>query len=243
MATDPGHGRRRCIAAISPHAGYRYSGHVAGALFGTLLIPDRVIVLSVNHRGHGKAQAIWHRGGWNIPGACVPIDEPLADALLARCDGLVADTEAHLDEHSCELLLPFLHHANPHVQIVPIALRILSAEQAIVLGQQIAQVVQDIAPGTLLLASTDLNHHEDHQTTLKKDALAVGQILALDPKKLYNTVSTHRISMCGIVPTTVTIAAAKALGAQRCQVVKQATSGDVDGGRDSVVGYASVIID
>ena len=135
-----------------------------------------------------------------------------------------------------------MHQRNPKVRIVPIALRFLSLDNALVLGHQIAEVIRHNATGTLIVASTDLNHFEDQETTRQKDQLAIDCIAALDPEGLYATVLEHDISMCGVIPTTVTLAAANRLGASRAKIVKQATSGDVGGGYESVVGYASAMI-
>ena len=229
-------------AVVSPHAGYRYSGAVAGAMFRRVQVPERVVLLSVNHRGYGRPVAVWPNGSWEIPGADVPVDAALVEALLAHCDVMAPDPTAHEFEHSGELQLPLLHARNPDVRIVPIALSHLSLAACASLGQQMAEVLQEYAPDALIVASTDLNHYEDQQTTLRKDALAIARIEALDPEGLYRTVADENISMCGVVPVTVALFAARALGAQRVHVVEHATSGDVTGDHDAVVGYLSAVV-
>jgi AmmeMemoRadiSam system protein B len=227
---------------VSPHAGYVYSGHVAGAVFGRVAVPERAVILAVNHRGYGREGAVWPSGAWHIPGADVPIDESLARAIERGCPGLVGDTEAHLYEHSAELQVPFLHWRNPAVQIVPVLLGRLRLREAIALGQAIARVIAERAPGALVVASTDLNHYEDQQTTLAKDQIAIDRIAALDPEGLYEAVAANGVSMCGVVPTTVALAAARALGGTEVEIVRHATSGDVNGDMDQVVGYLGALV-
>ncbi len=231
-----------CRLAIAPHAGYVYSGSVAGALYGRIRVPDRVVLLHVNHRGLGAPLAVWAHGGWEIPGAVVPIDEPLAVALVRGIPLLVEDTEAHLREHSGELQVPFLHFRNEHVRIVPISVGALGLDDALAVGDALAEVLAAHAPDALIVASTDFNHYEDQETTRVKDELAIGRILALDPAGLYQTVRRAAVSMCGVVPVTIGLQAALRLGATRATLVARATSGDVTGDYAAVVGYASIAV-
>jgi predicted class III extradiol MEMO1 family dioxygenase len=104
----------------------------------------------------------------------------------------------------------------------------------------LADVARDEAIG--ILASSDLNHYEDQQETLRKDQIAIDAVLALDPKELWRVVGEYDISMCGFIPTTAMLIAAKQLGATRAELIKHATSGDINRDYSHVVGYASILI-
>ena len=234
---------RRALAAIAPHAGYIYSGAVAGAVFASVEVPRRCIVLSPKHTALGKRAAVWAHGSWIIPTGAVPVDEELAAQLLAHCPELSDDIAAHLEEHSLEVELPFLLARQPKVAIVPIALGHLSAASCRTIGEAIAEVVAALEEPVLIVASTDMNHYEDQTRTLAKDSQAIDRVLALDAAGLLSTCGEGRISMCGVVPTAVAIAASVKLGATTATLVEHRTSGDVSGDYASVVGYAGFIIE
>lgn len=235
---------RQAIAAVSPHAGYVYSGGVAGAVFSRIHVPRTVVILGPNHRGIGAPVALQSQGAWDMPLGSVSIDEPLAQELLdALADQAEEDPRAHAMEHSLEVQVPFLQLLQPALQIVPFSLSHIGYEACERLGKTLAPVLADRAEPVLLLASTDMSHYVSQETAKAKDQLAIDRILALDPEGLYTTVADHRISMCGFVPTTVALTAAKALGATRAELVQYATSGDVSGDYAQVVGYAGFIID
>ena len=92
------------------------------------------------------------------------------------------------------------------------------------------------------MASSDMNHYESDEVTRAKDHLAIQKMLALDPRGLYDTVRKEAVSMCGYGPAVVMLTAAVELGATRAELVQYATSGDVTGDRDEVVGYAGIIV-
>lgn len=225
---------------VSPHAGYRYSGAVAGALFASVRIPDVVVVLAVNHRGFGHPASVWNGGDWEIPGDTVKINRTVSQAIIQRCPFVQGDTAAHIAEHSAELQLPFLHYHNPKVTTAVICLKLLRKEQCIELGVALAELLTDIAPDSLIVASSDLNHYEDQQTTLIKDQWVIDRMLALDPEGLYETVAHQDVSMCGFVPVTVTLAACRSLGANHASLIRHTTSADVSGDFSTVVGYAGI---
>src|SRR5204862_3931300 len=110
------------------------------------------------------------------------------------------------------------------------------------IGEAIAEVVRGESEPVGILASSDLNHYEDQKSTLRKDQLAIDQVLALDPQKLWRVVDEFDVSMCGFIPTTAMLLAAKRLGASSARLLKHATSGDVNGDYSHVVGYGSLIL-
>jgi len=234
---------RKVIAAICPHAGYVYSGGVAGAVFSQIYIPDRVVILGPNHRGLGSSVALQSTGSWEMPLGTVSIDEDLAGQLLdALGDQAEDDPQAHAMEHSLEVQVPFLQMVQPDVRIVPISLSQVSYQTCDSIGRILATVIQDQADPVLIVSSTDMSHYVSGETAKAKDQLAIDRILALDPEGLYQTVANHRISMCGVIPTTIALTAAKALGASRGELIRYATSGDVTGDFSQVVGYAGLVV-
>jgi len=234
---------KRALGVIAPHAGYIYSGAIAGELFASVKIPKRCILLSPNHTGMGGNAGLISRGSWEIPTGEVPIDEELASKLLERSTTLRDDAAPHIAEHSLEVELPFMLARQPKLQIVPITISHINPESCREIGESIANVIEDIDGEILIVASTDMNHYEDQTTTLEKDRLAIEYVESMDADGLLKICSEKRISMCGVVPTAITIHACKKLGATKAKLIRHATSGDVSGDYSAVVGYASFLIE
>lgn len=233
--------KERFLAAVVPHAGLMYSGHVAAALYAVADLPKRFVILCPNHTGAGHFAAINHEGAWRTPLGEVAIDSSLADALMARTALLTEDARAHAREHSLEVQLPFLQRLLGDFTFVPICLGAHRYDYAEEIGRAISDVLtneRDVA----ILASSDLNHYEDQRETLRKDQLAIEQVLARNPRELWRVVDEYDVSMCGFIPTTTMLLAANALGATEARLVKHATSGDVNGDYSHVVGYAALLI-
>jgi AmmeMemoRadiSam system protein B len=232
----------RALGCIAPHAGYMYSGHVAGAVFARVEVPNRCIVLCPNHTGMGRALAVMSEGGWQTPLGDVPIDAELAAALKARFPALQEDAAAHRAEHAAEVELPFLLLRQPELRFVPIAVGTGHFEMLEQLGKALADVVAAQKDPVLVVASSDMNHYESDVVTRAKDHRAIERILTLDPRGLFDVVTQQDISMCGYGPAVVMSTAARQLGAKSAELVKYATSGDISGDRDMVVGYAGVVV-
>ncbi len=230
------------IGCIAPHAGYMYSGHVAGAVFARVRIPRRCIVLCPNHTGMGRALAIVSDGAWETPLGEVPIDGELAASLKRQFPALHDDLAAHRAEHAAEVELPFMQLRQPELRFVPIALCTGQFEPLEHLGQALANVIAGLKEPVLIVASSDMNHYESDAVTRVKDHRAIERILTLDPRGLYDVVTGQDISMCGFGPAVAMLTAARQLGAHSAELVKYATSGDVSGDRDMVVGYAGVVV-
>ncbi len=230
------------LGCIAPHAGYIYSGAVAGAVYAQLDVPQRCIVLCPNHTGKGRPLAIMSTGAWETPLGPAPIDTPLAEALKKRFPLLTEDENAHRNEHAIEVELPFLQSRRPDFTFVPIALGIGQVDILEKLGEAVAETLQAQADPILIVASSDMNHYENDAMTRVKDHKAIEQILALDARGLFDVVIKEEISMCGFGPAVVMLTATKRLGATTAQLIKYATSGDVSGDREMVVGYAGVVV-
>jgi AmmeMemoRadiSam system protein B len=232
----------RALGCIVPHAGYMYSGHVAGSVFARLKIPQLCLVLCPNHTGVGRPLAIMSEGEWETPLGGVPVDEAFAEALKQGCPLLQEDSLAHRSEHAAEVELPFLLVRQHQLTFVPIALGTRQFEVLAQLGDAIADVIAAENRQVLIVASSDMNHYESDAITRIKDQSAIEPILALDARALYDVVMQQHISMCGFGPAVAMLTAAKKLGATSSEVVKYATSGEISGDLDTVVGYAGVIV-
>lgn len=232
---------RGAIAVVSPHAGYIYSGGVAGELMGLLEVPDRVVLLGPKHTRAGAKIAVSQAEAWRFPFGDVPVDTELAK-LVVRKTHAVYDDAAHLEEHSLEVQIPFLWRRNPKIKITPILVGMHRFEDLKALGRDLSRVIKRMDEPVLIVASTDMSHQIPQTEAERLDNMAIKQVMELKPQGLYETVMEHRISMCGVVPTTVALVAAKRLGAGRVNLVRYATSGEVTGDLRSVVGYAGLTI-
>jgi AmmeMemoRadiSam system protein B len=230
------------IGCIVPHAGYVYSGAVAGAVYRRLKLPRRSVILCPNHTGKGEPLAIMSEGAWHTPLGDVTIDTELAESLKAALPLLSEDQEAHRYEHALEVQLPFLQVLKPGIQFVPITVGTSNFEVLSALGKVIATALANLPEPALVIASSDMNHYESDSVTRVKDRRAIDQILALDPRGLYDTVHEGNISMCGYGPATIMITAARKMGATKAELIRYATSGDTSGDRDMVVGYAGIAV-
>jgi MEMO1 family protein len=230
---------RGCVV---PHAGYMYSGHVAGAVYSAIEIPSRCILLGPRHFPGGEAIAILSEGSWQTPFGDAQIDRELAEELKLACPLLREDRVAHEREHSLEVQIPFLQKFADNLQFVPVVLATQRYAELESLGHAVAQVIAAHSEAVLLIASTDMNHYESDAITRVKDEKAIERILTLDPRGLYDTVRSEGITMCGYAATVAMLVAMRDLGAKDAEVIRYATSGDITGDRDEVVGYAGIII-
>lgn len=234
--------RVRAIGAVVPHAGYIYSGKVAGAVYARLAFPDVFVILGPNHTGLGAGAAIMTYGAWETPLGQVPIDTDLARSIQRSSQTLEEDHLGHQREHSIEVQLPLLQACGSPFSFVPICL--FSSEYAVCqdVGLAIAEAVARSDRGALVVASTDMSHYIDEEQAKVKDRQAIDAILALDPERLHRVVRRTGITMCGFHPTTTMLVAARELGATSAELVAYATSADVTKDRSSVVGYAGMIV-
>src|SRR5712664_2156399 len=228
-------------ACLVPHAGYFYSGHVAGAALARIALPRKIIVLGGRRYLQGEPAAILSSGAWRTPLGDAQIDEELAEALKKACPLLHEDSVAHSTEHSLEVQVPFLQVLAPDFTFVPVALGTVQFESLVSVGEAIGRVLEASKENVLLLTTSDLNHYEDDATTRVKDRKAIDQLLALNSRGLYDTCRNEEISMCGLGPAVAMITALNALGVKKPELVKYATSANVSGDRDAVVGYAGLI--
>ena len=234
--------KEEVVGLICPHAGYIYSGPVAGAAISRIRFTDTFIIMGPNHTGLGKPFSIMTSGTWETPLGNVEIDSDLAAKILGNSSYLEADADAHLHEHSVEVQIPFLQHFKKDVRIVPIVLSHASGSVYKEIGLEIAEVLNGLERDVIILASSDMTHYEPEEQARRKDSSAIEAILKLDEDELLERLAEQNITMCGYAPVVALISAAKAMEARRAELVRYQTSGEASGDYSSVVGYAGLII-
>ncbi len=234
--------KEEVIGLVSPHAGYPYSGPVAGATISRIKFKDTFIIMGPNHTGSGKPLGIMTEGVWKTPLGEVEIDSELGKQILAASGYLQEDHVAHQHEHSIEVQLPFLQYFKPDIKLVPIVLAYASGDVYKEIGQGLAKAIKELNREVVIIASSDMTHYESQESAQRKDAQAIEAMLDLNEDELLKRVQELDISMCGYAPAVSLISAAKELGATGAELVRYQTSGDTTGDYAAVVGYAGVII-
>jgi MEMO1 family protein len=229
-----------CRACLVPHAGYKYSGSVAGAVYQRIALPKRIIVLGVRHFPHGEEAAILSEGAWRTPLGDAAVDADLAAKISGAGPLLCEDSIAHEREHSLEVQLPFLQILTPGFTFVPIALGTIRFDELVAIGESLGKILA-AEPDVLLLTTSDFNHYEDDATTRRKDRLAIEKILQFDPRGLFDVCRKEKISMCGLGPAVAMLTALNQIGSNNAELVQYATSADISGDTSAVVGYAGFL--
>ena len=234
--------KENALGVVSPHAGYAYSGRVAGACFSQVKLTKTVIILGPNHTGYGMPFSIMTEGTWQMPMGKVEIDASLAKNILKKSNYLQKDLEAHLYEHSIEVQLPFLQYNLAEVKIVPIVLSSADFATYDEIGKAIALALKEAKEKCLIVASSDMTHYEPEDAAKDKDHLAIQAILKLDGEELLRQIKKFNITMCGFGPVVCMLSATKELGASSARLMKYETSGKASGNYSSVVGYAGITV-
>jgi len=230
----------RTLLAMVPHAGYVYSGKVAGQTLGRASLPQSLLLLGPNHTGRGARLAVWAEGTWQLPGGGLQVDDRLAQRLMAAEPRLLADHAAHQAEHSLEVVLPFLRAVEPETSILPVAVAETDLPTLLDVGRTVGQALRGQQVG--IVVSSDMSHYVTRERAKALDSMALDRVLALDPEGLYMVVRQQGISMCGVLPMTLGLAAALEMGATRAELAAYDTSGSASGDYDQVVGYAGVLV-
>lgn len=238
--------RKTAIGAMAPHAGLVYSGVCAAHVFGRIVFPDTIVIMSPNHNGICRAPggvSLWRRGSFLTPLGEVPVDETVGNELLARCSHVAEDQEAHLPEHGIELELPFIHTMAPESQIVPLLFVQDSWEICFSVASALSEIIRERQGGVLVLASSDMTHFESAESAASKDDEALDAVEALDGQRLLEVCKRRRITMCGRAPAAVMVEVARQLGHRSATVVDRRHSGLVSGDFENVVAYAGVVVE
>ena len=227
---------------VAPHAGYMYSGAVAGAVYGAVRVPACCIILGPNHTGRGVALALHPAGQWRTPLGLANIDEDLNRRLTRECNLLTEDKAAHAREHAIEVQIPFLQVVAGDFRFAAICVGTADYSSLESLGHALARAIQSTQEAVLLVSSSDMSHYESAEVATRKDAFAIDAMKKLDPRGLYRTVIEKDVSMCGFAPTVALLIACNDLGASGGQLIRYTTSGEVSGDYDRVVGYAGIVV-
>ena len=239
---DKGAVKEDVVGALLPHAGYQYSGGVAGATISRVKFTDTFVIMGPSHTGLGEPFSIMTEGIWRTPLGEVAVDEEIAKKILAASRFLREDHVAHLQEHAVEVQLPFLQYFKPDIRIVPIILASAEVEVYQEIGKAIARAIGEVGREVVIIASGDMTHYEPQEVAERKDRQGIEAMLRLDEVELLKRVREKGISMCAYAPAACMIAAAKELGAREAELVRYQTSGDTSGDYAAVVGYAGIII-
>ncbi len=242
--TDLSAKKEDAIGILSPHAGYIYSGAVAGSVFGAINPKTTYVIMGPNHTGLGKPFGLATDESWKTPLGEVKLDTVLAGEIRKNSRYIKDDELSHSSEHSIEVQLPFLQCIQKDFKFVPITISYATLDVYTAIGIEIADSIKNLklARDVAIIASSDMTHYESQESAKRKDSAAIDSVLKLDERKLVENISRLDISMCGYAPTAIMIVAAKRLGARRAKLVKYQTSGDASGDYSSVVGYAGIII-
>jgi len=230
------------MGVVAPHAGFMYSGAVAGAVYRAVKLPKRFIIMGPNHTGKGVALSLYPEGQWRTPLGLAAIDEELNRLLALECSLLIKDKAAHAREHSIEVQLPFLQLLADSPSFAAICVGTTDYVALEALGHALARVVQSADEPVLLIVSSDMSHYEPAEVASRKDGYAIDCILKVDPRRLYQTIFEKDVSMCGFAPAVALLTACRDLGASKGQLIRYANSGDVSGEYTKVVGYAGIAI-
>lgn len=232
----------KIIGMVCPHAGYMYSGPVAAHSYyaASSMDIDLVIMIGPNHYGIGSGVATMKEGVWETPLGLVNVDSNAAESV-AKVSGIVDfDDAAHSEDHCLEVQLPMLQYIYKQFRILPIIMWMQDKETAVDVGKAVAEIIKD-GKNVLLIASSDFTHYEPNEEAHRKDNELIKTILELDVNKYYAVLRRLEVSACGYGAIASVMIAAKTLGAKRGELLKYATSGDVAGKKDSVVGYGSIL--
>lgn len=239
----PKHKEVAVPAIMAPHAGFIYSGKTAGDIYQRIQVPEYVFILCPNHTGKGPRISIWSEGAWETPLGRIPVAEDIALKLMRALAVKDGDMLAHIYEHAIEVQLPFLQYKRKDFKIIPVVLGHMSQENCLAIGVKLGKLIQEIGQEKcLVVASSDMSHYVPAEVAKILDTRALEQVKKLDAGALYQTVVKNDISMCGFIPTTVTLETAKGLGATHAELISYTHSGEVTGDSQSVVAYANALI-
>ncbi len=231
---------------LLPHAGHFFCGHIIAKTLAHVDLPDTLILLGPNHTGKGKELAVWDQGRWQTPLGDIPVDQSIANLILQSPAEFVADTQAHVGEHSLEVILPFLQQKIKNLQIVPIAISGRYLDRLQNAGYSLGNIIASLeskGKKIAIIVSSDMHHFSDHETTLALDELALDAFMQFNPVKLAQIVGEKQISMCGVCPAIVGLYALEKLNKfYSCTLVHHGTSYEKSQDFDRVVGYAGLFV-
>lgn len=232
------------LALVSPHAAYQFSGPIAAhgvAAVARDRRPETLVVLGPNHRGVGPAVAASGHGAWRTPLGRVAVDRELQAGIVDRADAVEPDALAHRGEHSIEVQLPpFQYVFGDDLAFVPLCFASQDERTCRAVADAVAGALSATGRDALLVASSDLTHHEPHEVAVERDRRLLAPMEAREPWRLLARAREEGHTACGVGPVATALAVANARGATDAETLGYATSGEIGGRRSEVVGYCSV---
>ena len=234
--------KEKYSAALIPHAGWAYSGSLAANVLSRVEFPSTAVIFCPRHRPGGSRWAVCPYDAWKLPNGTLPSDPQFARTLADGIDHLESDPVAHRGEHAIEVALPMIARLAPKTKVVGIAMSGGAWEELEHFAEQFAEILRPMEERPLLIISSDMNHFADDTQTRRLDRLALDALEARDPKRLFETVTENRISMCGFHAACIVLETLRRLDAlNECETVGYATSADTTGDTSRVVGYAGML--
>jgi AmmeMemoRadiSam system protein B len=229
-------------ALVVPHAALPYSGPVAAHAYLRLAearSPRVIVIVGPDHYGLGPSIAVAPQDRWTTPLGEVETDHPVKEAMLQH--GLPADGRGHQGEHCIEVQLPFLQSIGYKGAVIPILMADQEVETVVRLAGILTETLAD-AEATMI-ASTDLSHYLPHDRAVKTDRVVLSALAQGDGRHLLSEVRRHAVTMCGVGPAAAVLDAAGRLGGGAVEVLCYATSGEIGGDREAVVGYVAAVVE
>lgn len=229
-------------ALVAPHAGYVYSGQVAAHAYKLIegQTFDTVVVIAPSHRYPFRGASVYPHGAYQIPLGLIPVNQVLAERLMERSDLFSYVKQAHLQEHSLEVQLPFLKTVLTDFTLLPIVMGSNDLSTCTAIAECLHQVLK--GQSVLIVASTDLSHFHSYEQAVSLDRKVLDYVTGFDPEGLFRDIASGACEACGADPLVTTMLLARKRGATRAELLTYANSGDVTGDRSQVVGYMSAVL-
>lgn len=239
--TDSTESREKIFGVVCPHAGYIYSGPTACHSYKAISPqnPELAIIIGPNHFGVGKDAATMIDAQWQTPLGRIQVDSDSAKQIAEISEFIEIDEYSHSQDHSLEVQIPMLQKIlSNEFQILPIILRAQDMKTAMDVGNAVYEIAKK--KNAIIIASSDFTHYEENSFAHQQDKTLIEPILDIDVDRFYQVLYEKRVTACGYGAMASTMIACKKMGATKGKLLSYATSGDVSGDTESVVGYGSI---
>jgi len=231
----------KIYGVVCPHAGYAYSGPIACHSYNAISSqnPELVIIIGPNHFGIGRNVATMKDAKWETPLGLVEVDSDSAQEVTKKSNVIEIDNYSHSQDHSLEVQIPMLQSfLSNKFNILPLILLAQDLETSRDVGNAVYEIAKKKT--SIIVASSDFTHYEENSFAHLQDKALIEPILEMNVKRFYQVLKEKRVSACGFGAIASTMIACKNLGATKGELLSYATSGDVSGDTDSVVGYGAI---
>ncbi len=239
-------------AIISPHAGYMFSGKIAAAAFSIIpksTIYKNIFIIGSSHVMYFEGASVYNTGDFITPLGKVKVNREIADKLILNNKVFNFPTNAHLQEHSIEVQLPFFqYYFKDKPLIVPVIIG-TDNEKTVM---KIAEALRPwFTPENLFIISSDFSHYPSYKDAVETDSITAGSILSGNPQTFLNTLrkntSKHipglATSMCGWTSGLTLLYLAEGNNNLEFKLIDYCNSGDSPNiGKDEVVGYNAIAV-